>query len=93
MRLLAQYRAGAMQEALAQRNGIIGYFRALLQFNLQTHPYTCYLAAATGRQSLCMYYKDKFGRPRPIRLDPSILSPIDLPGHPSCPSGHALQHF
>ena len=31
-------RAGAMQEALAQRNGIIGYFRALLQFNLQTDP-------------------------------------------------------
>ena len=95
LRLLAQYRAGAMQEALAQRNGIIGYFRALLQFNLQTHPYTYYLAASALRvgQFLCMYYKDRFNRPRPIRLDPSILSPIDPPGHPSYPSGHALQAF
>ena len=76
MRLLAQFRAGAMQEALAQRNGIIGYFRALLQFNLQTHPYTYYLAASALRvgQFLCMYYKDKFNRPRPVRLDPSIFS-------------------
>ena len=95
LRLLAQYRAGAMQEALAQRNGIIGYFRALLQFNIQTHPYTYYIAASALRvgQFLCMFYKDKFSRPRPVRLDPSILSPIDPPGHPSYPSGHALQSF
>jgi len=95
LRLLAQFRAGAMQEALAQRNGIIGYFRALLQFNLQTHPYTYYLTASALRvgQYLCMYYKGRFNRPRPIRLDPSILSPIDPPGHPSYPSGHAIQAF
>ena len=70
-----------MQEALAQRNGIIGYFRALLHFSLRTHPYTYYLAASALRvgQFLCMYYKDRFNRPRPVRLDPSILSPIDPP--------------
>ena len=95
LRLLAQFRAGAMQEALAQRNGIIGYFRALLQFNLQTHPYTYYLAASALRvgQFLCMYYKGNFNRPRPVRLDPSMLSPIDPPGHPSYPSGHSIQSF
>ena len=40
-----------------------------------------------------MYYKDRFNRPRPMRLDPSIFSPIDPPGHPSYPSGHAIQSF
>lgn len=95
LRRLAQFRAGAMSEALAQRNGIIGYFRALLQFNIQTHPYTYYLAATALRsgQFLCMYYKGVYSRPRPMRLDPSLLAPIDPPGHPAYPSGHATQAF
>jgi len=95
LRRLAQFRSGAMAEALAQRNGIIGYFRALLQFNLQTHPYTYYFAASALRlgQFLCMYYKGIFNRPRPVRLDPSLLAPIDPPGHPAYPSGHATQSF
>lgn len=95
LRLLAQFRAGAMSEALAQRNGIIGYFRGLLHFNLATHPYTYYLAAAALRvgQFLCMHYKGVFNRPRPMRLDPSVLSPIDPPGHSAYPSGHAIQAF
>ncbi|MET0529400.1 MAG: phosphatase PAP2 family protein [Microvirga sp.] len=84
-----------MTEALAQRNGIIGYFRALLYFDLQTHPHTYYLVAAALRigQFLCMYYKGQFNRPRPVRLDPSLLPPIDPPGHSSYPSGHATQSF
>ncbi|UZF95477.1 hypothetical protein [Bosea sp. NBC_00550] len=49
LRRLAQFRSGVMSEALAQRNGIIGYFRALLQFSLQTHPHTYYLAATALR--------------------------------------------
>ncbi|MGW9333697.1 hypothetical protein [Bosea sp. NPDC055594] len=95
LRRLSQFRPGVMSEALAQRNGIIGYFRALLQFNLQTHPYTYYFTATALRlgQFLCMYYKDMFNRPRPVRLDPSLLAPIDPPGHPAYPSGHATQSF
>lgn len=95
LRRLAQYRGGVMAEALAQRNGIIGYFRGLLQFNLATHPYTYHLAAAALRvgQFLCMHYKGQFNRPRPNRLDPSVMSPIDPPGHSSYPSGHSLQSF
>ncbi|MDP3256238.1 phosphatase PAP2 family protein [Bosea sp. (in: a-proteobacteria)] len=95
LRRLAQFRSGAMSEAMAQRNGIIGYFRALLQFNVQTHPYTYYLVATALRlgQFLCMYYKGVYNRPRPVRLDPSLLAPIDPPGHPAYPSGHATQAF
>ena len=95
LRLLAQFRSGAMAEALAQRNGIIGYFRALLYFSVTTNPYTYYIVGAALRlgEFLCIYYKNIFQRTRAIRIDPSLLGPIDPPGHPSYPSGHSLQSF
>ena len=67
----------------------------LLQFSLATHPYTYYLAAAALRagQFLCMHYKGQFNRPRPGRLDPSLMPQIDPPGHSAYPSGHSLQSF
>jgi hypothetical protein len=95
LRQLAQFRPSAQAELLAQRNGIIGYFRGLLHFDIASHPHTYYLAAAALRvgQFLCLHYKGIFNRPRPSRLDPSLMPQIDPPGHPAYPSGHAIQAF
>jgi hypothetical protein len=38
-----------------------------------------------------MHYKSKFGRPRPSQIEPELRPLIDVPGHPSYPSGHATQ--
>jgi hypothetical protein len=32
-------------------------------------------------------------RPRPSQLAPALLPPIEVPGHPSYPSGHSTQSF
>jgi membrane-associated phospholipid phosphatase len=84
-----------MAEALAQRNGIIGYFRGILHFSVTTHPFTYYLAAAALRigQFQCMHYKGVFNRPRPVRLFPELMPPIEPPGHSAFPSGHSTQSF
>ena len=38
-----------------------------------------------------MYFKDKFERPRPSFVLPSLMPPIAIPGHASFPSGHSTQ--
>ena len=38
-----------------------------------------------------MYWKRIFARPRPSRLDPALVPPIEVPGHGSYPSGHACE--
>jgi hypothetical protein len=40
-----------------------------------------------------MHFKDRFARARPSQIDPRIEPLIDVPGHPSFPSGHSTQNF
>jgi len=90
---LIQYRPGVLGEALAQRDDIISHFRGVLSFTALTHPYTyglCKIAETIGF-FLVMHYKGVFNRPRPSRLAPQLMPPIDVPGHAAFPSGHATQ--
>ncbi len=38
-----------------------------------------------------MKYKDLHEQPRPVQVYPALMPVIQTPGHPSFPSGHALQ--
>ena len=42
---------------------------------------------------IIMYIKNQFDRVRPYQLDKEIKPTIDYPGHPSYPSGHAVQIY
>jgi hypothetical protein len=44
-------------------------------------------------QFQAMHYKRSFNRPRPSQYSPALLPPVDPPGHPSFPSGHATEAY
>jgi hypothetical protein len=92
---LVEYRSGVMSEALAQRTGIVKYYRGMLMFSRSSHPKTYDLAqiATTVGQFVVMHYKRKNNRPRPSQLSPSLMPPIAVPGHASFPSGHATEAY
>ena len=92
---LVEYRPGVLAEALEQRNDIGSYFRGVLSFTRASHRATFELmqAALTVGQFQAMHFKAIFKRARPSNLSPSILPPIDPPGHPSYPSGHATEAY
>lgn len=39
-----------------------------------------------------VHFKSRYGRPRPVQLEPRLRPLIDTPGHPAYPSGHSLQY-
>ncbi|WP_176828252.1 phosphatase PAP2 family protein [Ruegeria marina] len=90
---LIEYRHGVLDEALQQRDTLIGYFQGILPFSYLSHPYTfrlCHLALAVA-QFLAFHFKMKFQRPRPSQLHPGIFPPIDVPQHAAYPSAHATE--
>ena len=90
---LASFRDGVLSEALAQRNGIVPYFQGLVGFTDASHPRTkvlCDLGLAIG-EFVVMHYKAIFVRSRPSSLCPDLIPPIEVPGHPAFPSGHATE--
>lgn len=90
---LMPYRDGVLGEAMAQRNSIIAYFQGLAGFTENSHPRTtelCGLSLAIG-EFVVMHYKAIFVRPRPSTLCPELMPPIEVPGHPAFPSGHATE--
>ncbi len=50
-------------------------------------------AAFAEYTPVIMAFKQRFDRVRPDRLDPSITTMFETPGHPAYPSGHASQAF
>jgi len=96
-----------MSEALAQRDNISVYWAGLLMYNKASHPATYRLAQIALRVGpfQAMYYKYNPGantppgpppllpRPRPSQLSPSLMPPIDIPGHAAYPSGHATESY
>jgi hypothetical protein len=92
---IAEFRAGAMAEAMLQRDDVIGYFRGVLTFKASSHPWTfrlCHAAVRVG-QFIVMHHKKLHGRARPSVIAPALMPPIDPPGHPAYPSGHATQAY
>jgi len=93
LRSLIEYRGGVFEEALAQRAGMLTYMRGVLNFRASSHPATyklCMLGFHIA-QFQNMYWKRAFARPRPSRVDPALLPPIEVPGHGAYPSGHACE--
>jgi hypothetical protein len=90
---LVEYRPAVMEEALTQREDIVEYFRGVLSFTQASHPATYGLAAAALRvaQFQVVHFKKIFNRVRPSRLSAGLVPPIDPPGHPAYPSGHATE--
>jgi hypothetical protein len=92
---LMKYRPGLMSEAMAQHHDASNYFRGVLSFNEASHPLTCRLMRVAWRvaQFQVMQYKMRYKRPRPSRVAPTLMPPIDPPGHASFPSGHATEAY
>ena len=93
LRDLMAYRDGVMDEALAQRDGIIHYFQGLCGFTSASHRKTtelCVIAMTIG-EFLVMHFKRRYDRPRPSQLLPELLPPFPVPGHAAFPSGHAIE--
>ncbi|WP_161993680.1 phosphatase PAP2 family protein [Muricoccus nepalensis] len=93
LRSLIEYRAGVFDEAMAQRAGMLTYMRGVLNFRASSHPSTYRLCVLGFQfaQFQNMYWKRVFKRPRPSRLDPTLVPPIEVPGHAAYPSGHACE--
>ena len=90
---LIEFRPAVMSEALAQRNNISAYWRGAFLYGNASHPFTYDLTQAALRvgEFQAMFYKNMFNRPRASQLLPSLMPPVDVPGHPSYPSAHATE--
>jgi membrane-associated phospholipid phosphatase len=86
-------RSKMLDEIIKQSNNLASYWLGLLMFNSRSHPATFDLINVALRvgQFAVMYFKHKYNRPRPSQFDPRIFPWIDVPGHPSYPSGHATE--
>ena len=93
LRSLVEYRAAVLDEALQQRWGILSYLRGVANFSPASHRNTFLLAYAAQLvgSMVSMYWKQRFARARPSRLDPALLPPIEVPSHPAYPSAHATE--
>jgi membrane-associated phospholipid phosphatase len=84
------------QDALYER--FAAYFMRLLRIGASSHPHTCTLLHVAGVVGVMasIHFKAHPGgerkpRVRPNQLRPALMPPVDVPGHPSFPSGHATQ--
>ena len=92
-------RPDALGEIVAQSGSyedIMAYFLALLGIAPDSHPKLNQLLHVAGLVGIlaAMHFKEHPGtglspRPRPSQVCPALLPPLELPGHPSFPSGHA----
>ena len=92
---IAEFRAGVQAEALERRENVVGDFRGLLTFKAGSHPWTtplCHAALRVG-QFLALHQKKRHMRGRPSTVSPALMPPIDPPGHPAYPSGHATEAY
>jgi membrane-associated phospholipid phosphatase len=94
-------RADALSEILAQNTSyedFMVYFLALLRITPNSHPKTVQLLHIAGLVGIlsAMHFKRYPGngrkpRARPSQVHPALMPPVEVPGHPSFPSGHATQ--
>jgi hypothetical protein len=96
-------RADALGEILAQHHEFASYFMALLMIGSATHPGTfriISIASIVATFTVLHFkngvecdsdYKGYKPRPRPSQVCPALLPPVQVPGHPSYPSGHSTE--
>jgi hypothetical protein len=93
VRLAEDERADALGEIIDQNRGFIGYFMSAMSISPRSHPSTCrllYVGSLIGAY-VSMHFKSVHQRARPSQRAPALLPPVEMPGHPSYPSGHATQ--
>lgn len=68
------------------------YFAQLMMITPYSHPdtFTLFKMGARVGEVLMTVYKREHERPRPQQFEPRLIPLLDLPGHSSYPSGHAL---
>lgn len=94
-------RPDALGEIVAQNatyEDVAAYFYALLRVPSGSRPSLDRLLHIAGLAGIlaAMHFKahpggDRPPRPRPSQVCPALLPPIEVPGHPAFPSGHATQ--
>jgi hypothetical protein len=92
---LIEFRAGLMDEVLAQMTTFDAYFQGALGYSRSTQPSTNYLVQGAMRAAefAAMYYKNLYQRARPWQLWPELMPPVLKPGYASFPSLHATQAY
>lgn len=80
------------QEIFDQISGIVDYFVQFLMLSpsQQNTLRVMEIADQSGLMA-AMFFKNKYGRGRPQQVYPALIPLIRPPGHPSWPSGHALE--
>ena len=89
----AKLRDERAAEILEQSEDPSVYWAAALMITAGTHPFTWTLMATAtliGRL-VCMHFKLKFNRARPVQLYPALMPPVPTPPHPAYPNAHAMQ--
>ncbi len=92
-RLARFERADAADEIVAQKDEFVSYFMGLLGATPGSHPQTyrlMHFANLVGA-FMSMHFKAQHSRRRPSHIAPSLFPPVQVPGHPAYPSGHAAQ--
>jgi membrane-associated phospholipid phosphatase len=98
-------RVDALGEIVAQNasyEDFMAYFLGLLRITPSSHPKTFQLLHIAGLVGIltAIYFKDqpdgancpeREPRARPSQVCPALMPPVEVPGHPSFPSGHATQ--
>ncbi|HEY9250513.1 MAG TPA: hypothetical protein VIO38_15345 [Rariglobus sp.] len=95
LRLAESDRADALGEIVAQHDGFLDYFLALLSITHESHPHTVrllHVGVLVGAY-VSLHFKGLAGhqRLRPCQRAPALMPPVPMPAHPSYPSGHATQ--
>jgi acid phosphatase (class A) len=89
---MKNYRERYLAEIVDQHDNFITPWLALLGVDrTQRWVLTLVQTALRIGELVVMFYKDKYARPRPSHVCPTLAPPFGPPGHPSFPSGHALQ--
>lgn len=86
-------KAELIRQRIVEQIGTIPDFHRIMAFAAHSHPATVQLMQAMQQIGTigAMYFKNKFKRPRPSQIEPELRTLIDVPPHPSYPSGHATQ--
>ncbi|HWC04925.1 MAG TPA: hypothetical protein VHF87_19405 [Methylomirabilota bacterium] len=73
--------------------GALSYWSGMLMLEPAAAPATTLLVRVARRigEMVAVCLKHQYRFPRPSQLCPAILPMIDVPAHPSFPSGHSLQ--
>jgi PAP2 superfamily len=85
-------RPEALGEIIQQDQNLQLSWMQLMMMEASTHPCTFLLMKLAARvgETLMMYYKRQFTRPRPSQVCPTLFPPVAVPAHGSYPAGHAL---